>query len=72
MAATATRNDAGVDTSMAGWIDWGSGFSTTFDVSFDGPVRKQMALSASLGLVDVPGHHVPGPLDASEIVDRTS
>ncbi len=68
MAATATRNEVGVDTSMAGWIDWGSGFSTTFDVSFDAPVRKQMALSASLGLVNVPGDHVPGPLDASEIV----
>jgi D-xylose 1-dehydrogenase (NADP+, D-xylono-1,5-lactone-forming) len=68
MAATATRNDVGVDTSMAGWIDWGSGFSTTFDVSFDGPVRKQMALSASLGLVNLPGDNVPGPLDTSEIL----
>jgi predicted dehydrogenase len=68
MMASATRNSLGVDTSMAGWIDWGSGFSSAFDVSFDAPLRKQMALSASLGLVELPGHHVPGPLDASQLI----
>ena len=68
MAASATRNDLGVDTSMDGWIDWGGGFSATFDVSFDAPLRKQMALSGSLGLVELPGHHVPGSLDASQIL----
>ena len=68
VAATATRNDLGVDTVMSGWIDWGRGFSSTFDVSFDAPVRKQMALSASLGLVNVPGLHVPGPEEPSEII----
>jgi xylose dehydrogenase (NAD/NADP) len=68
MAAAATRNELGVDTSMAGWIDWGSGFSSAFDVSFDAPLRKQMSLSASLGLVELPGHHVPGSRDTSEIV----
>ena len=68
MAATATRNDLGIDIAMAGWINWGSGFSSTFDVSFDAPLRKQMALSASNGLVNLPGEHVPGPPDASTIV----
>ncbi len=68
MAASATRNELGVDTSMAGWIDWGSGFSSAFDVSFDAPLRKQMALSASLGLVELPGEYVPGPPDASQII----
>jgi D-xylose 1-dehydrogenase (NADP+, D-xylono-1,5-lactone-forming) len=67
MAAAATRNDLGVDIVMAGWIDWGRGFSSAFDVSFDAPIRKQMALSGSDGLVNVPGLHVPGPEDASEI-----
>ena len=50
MAANATRNDLGVDIMMAGWIDWGQGFSSAFDVSFDAPLRRQMALSGSLGL----------------------
>ena len=67
-AATARRNEHGVDTTMAGWIDWGGGFSATFDVSFDAPLRKLMALSASHGLVDLPGSHVPGPRENSEIV----
>ena len=67
MAATATRNELGVDIAMAGWIDWGQGFSSTFDVSFDAPLRKQMALSASHGLVNIPGMHVPGPEEPSEI-----
>ena len=49
MAATATRNELGVDTVMSGWIDWGKGpsgesFSSAFDVSFDAPQRKQMWL----------------------------
>ncbi|HEY7628570.1 MAG TPA: Gfo/Idh/MocA family oxidoreductase [Ilumatobacteraceae bacterium] len=68
MAATATRNDLGVDTDMAGWIDWGQGFSTAFDVSFDAPLRKQMALSGSEGLADLPGYHVPGPAEESQIL----
>jgi D-xylose 1-dehydrogenase (NADP+, D-xylono-1,5-lactone-forming) len=73
MAAKATRNDLGVDVVMSGWISWGrfkfgSSFSSSFDVSFSGPVRKQMALSASDGLVDVPGLHVPGPEEPSQLI----
>ncbi|HVE18129.1 MAG TPA: Gfo/Idh/MocA family oxidoreductase, partial [Ilumatobacteraceae bacterium] len=67
MAANATRNELGVDIMMAGWIDWGQGFSSAFDVSFDAPLRKQMALSGSLGLASIPGEHVPGPERESEI-----
>ncbi|MEP7202077.1 MAG: Gfo/Idh/MocA family oxidoreductase [Ilumatobacteraceae bacterium] len=71
MAATATRNELGVDIVMSGWIDWGKGsssnsFSSAFDVSFDAPLRKQMSLTASEALVNVPGEHVPGPTDANE------
>ncbi|MEA3185513.1 MAG: D-xylose 1-dehydrogenase D-xylono,5-lactone-forming [Ilumatobacteraceae bacterium] len=67
-AATATRNEFGADTVMSGWIDWGNSFSSTFDVSFDAPVRKQMGLSASEGLVELPGEHVPGPRGPSQIL----
>lgn len=68
MAASATRNDLGVDIVMSGWIDWNHGFSSAFDVSFDAPVRKSMALTCSLGLVNVPGLHVPGPEEPSELI----
>ena len=67
LAAAAARNELDVDIAMTGWIDWGEGFSCSFDVSFDGPVRKQMALSASEGLVNVPGPHVPGPEGPSRL-----
>jgi D-xylose 1-dehydrogenase (NADP+, D-xylono-1,5-lactone-forming) len=67
-AATASRNNFGVDTSMAGWIDWGAGFSTAFDVSFDAPLRKEMALTATNGLVNLPGYLVPGLTEPSDIV----
>ena len=67
VAATATRNELGVDVVMSGWIDWGEHFSSSFDVSFDAPVRKEMGLSGSNGLLDVPGLHVPGPLDTSVV-----
>ncbi|MEP7111940.1 MAG: Gfo/Idh/MocA family oxidoreductase [Ilumatobacteraceae bacterium] len=67
VTATATRNDLGVDVVMSGWVDWGQRFSSAFDVSFDAPLRKQMALTASHGLVNIPGDHVPGPLEPSEI-----
>jgi D-xylose 1-dehydrogenase (NADP+, D-xylono-1,5-lactone-forming) len=68
MAAAATRNELGVDTAMAGWIDWGQGFTTTFDVSFDAPDHRSMALSASNALVTIPGSHVPGPVGESELI----
>jgi xylose dehydrogenase (NAD/NADP) len=67
MAANATRNGLGVDIMMAGWIDWGQGFSSAFDVSFDGPPRREMALSGTLGHANVPGDHVPGSQRESEI-----
>ena len=67
LAAAAARNELDVDIAMSGWIDWGQGFSCSFDVSFDGPVRKQMALSGSDGLVNVPGLHVPGPEEPSTL-----
>jgi predicted dehydrogenase len=68
MAATAIRNDLGVDIVMSGWIDWGEGFSSAFEVSFDAPARRQMALAGSLGLADLCGDHVPGPEEQSEIM----
>jgi predicted dehydrogenase len=67
MAANATRNHLGVDVAMTGWIDWGEGFSSSFDVSFDAPQRREMALSATHGLVEVPGEHVPGSTEPSVV-----
>ncbi len=68
VAANAVRNDAGIDIEMTGWVDWGSGFASSFHVSFDAPNARQMALTTSDALVTLPGWHAPGPLDPSDIV----
>jgi len=68
VAASAVRNSHGVDIEMAGLLDWGSGFTSSFHVSFDAPHRRELALAGSDGLVTVPGMHVPGPLDDSELL----
>ena len=67
VAANAVRNDVGVDLSMSGWVDWGSGFGTAFHVSFDAPPVRDMALTCGDGVVIVPGWHTPGSLDPSEL-----
>ena len=67
LAANAAHNELNVDIAMTGWIDWGEGFSSSFDVSFDAPPRRELALSASDGFVEVPGEHVPGPREPSVI-----
>ncbi|MGB8860629.1 MAG: Gfo/Idh/MocA family oxidoreductase [Ilumatobacteraceae bacterium] len=68
VGANAVRNMVGVDISMTGWIDWGGGFGSTFSVSFDAPSNRSMSLVGSEAVVNVPGWHAPGPVDASEIV----
>ena len=68
VAATAVRNQLGVDVEMSGWVDWGAGFASSFCVSFDAPHTRQLRLSCSAGLVELPGLFAPGPLAPSEIV----
>ncbi len=68
VSANAVRNQAGVDTTMTGWVDWGAGFGSSFHVSFDAPAARQLALAASEAQVSLPGWHAPGPLETSELV----
>ncbi|MDO8363262.1 MAG: Gfo/Idh/MocA family oxidoreductase [Actinomycetota bacterium] len=68
VAANAVRNQAGVDISMSGWVDWGGGFGASFGVSFDAPAHRSLSLVCSEAVVTVPGSHAPGPLGPSEII----
>lgn len=68
LAANAVRNTVGVDLVMSGWLDWGGGFGSSFHVSFEAPPARQLALTASEGVVTLPGWHAPGPLEESEIL----
>ena len=68
VAANAVRNTTGVDLTMTGWVDWGGGFGSSFHVSFDAPNNRRLGLVTSEAVVQVPGHHAPGPLEPSDIV----
>jgi D-xylose 1-dehydrogenase (NADP+, D-xylono-1,5-lactone-forming) len=61
MSAFAIRNEHTVDRSMSGIIDWGAGFISTFEVSFDAPVRRTLEVTGSTGILTLPNYAVSGP-----------
>ncbi|MCU1391952.1 MAG: oxidoreductase domain protein [Ilumatobacteraceae bacterium] len=68
VAAAATRNVAGVDVAMSGFVDWGSGVGSAFEVSFEAPSRRILELTGTEGVITVPGWHAPGPETPSQIL----
>ncbi len=68
VGASAVRNEVGVDVAMTGFVDWGSGLGSSFDVSFQTPHRRVLEVSGTDGILTVPGQHAPGPEHESEIV----
>jgi predicted dehydrogenase len=74
VAAAATINDAGVDTSMTGWLDFGDGFQAMFEVSFQAPFRRRQEIVGSDGALSiddpVPGPDEPGQLTIERDGDR--
>jgi D-xylose 1-dehydrogenase (NADP+, D-xylono-1,5-lactone-forming) len=60
VAATATRNDEGVDVSMTGWVELAPGAVGTFAVSFDAPSRRHQELVGSDALTVIESV-LPGP-----------
>ena len=67
VAANAVRNKAGVDIAMSGFVDWGAGFGSSFAVSFDAPPNRTLSVAGSDIVVTLPGWHVPGPPEPSEL-----
>jgi predicted dehydrogenase len=59
-AATANRNEAGVDVTMSGWVELETGASATFAVSFDGPSRRHQEVAGADGVVVIE-NYTPGP-----------
>ncbi len=72
-AAGAVRNDKGVDVSMTGWVDWGEGFHSTFEVSFDQPGRRTLEVSGTDEVLTIADWHAPGPVGDAVLtrMDRT-
>jgi predicted dehydrogenase len=65
--ATAVRNPLRVDVSMTGFVDWGEGVGSSFDVSFETPPRRLLEVSGTQGVLTMPGYHAPGPEEPSQI-----
>jgi xylose dehydrogenase (NAD/NADP) len=68
VAAAATRNAAGIDVAMTGFVDWGGGVGSHFDVSFQAPHRRILEITGTEGILTVPGQHAPGPEAPSQIL----
>jgi xylose dehydrogenase (NAD/NADP) len=66
-AASAVRNEHGVDVSLSGWLDLGEGFSATAQTSFDSVYRRSLDLVGTEGSVTIGSHLVPGPTDSSVV-----
>jgi xylose dehydrogenase (NAD/NADP) len=66
VAASAARNDSGVDVSMSGWVELAAGAVGTFAVSFDAPARRHQEVVGSEALTVIesllPGPERPGTL----------
>lgn len=60
VAATATRNGAGVDTAMTGWAELAPGTAATFVVSCQSPPRRHQELVGTEGTIVIE-NHIPGP-----------
>jgi D-xylose 1-dehydrogenase (NADP+, D-xylono-1,5-lactone-forming) len=68
--AVAVRNPLGVDVVMSGLIDWGDGFASTFDVSFDAPLYITLEVAGTHGVITLPAYSPAGIDGPSQIVIR--
>ncbi len=63
LAASAVMTEAGVDSSFAGWLDFGGGFTATFECSFETPERQQLEIVGTDAAVTLERTFTPGPDD---------
>lgn len=68
VGAAAVRNERGIDVAMTGFVDWGRGVGSSFDVSFQAPQRRVLEVSGTEGVLTLPGLHTPGPETPSQIL----
>lgn len=64
--ATATRNEAGVDTATSGWVELGPGFGASFVTCGEAPARRYQEVVGTEGSIQI-DNHMPGPERASTI-----
>ncbi len=63
LAASAVMTEGGVDSSFAGWLDFGAGFTATFECSFETPERQSLELVGTEASLAMDRTFTPGPDD---------
>jgi predicted dehydrogenase len=65
VAAAASLAPSGVDTSFSGWLDFGDGFATTLECSFQAPERQSLEIVGTEAALTVERAHTPGLTDVA-------
>ncbi len=68
VSALARRNEAGVDTTFSGWLDFGAGRSGSFLCSFEAPEMQRLRVVGTAGRIELERAFTPGSSDASLVV----
>jgi xylose dehydrogenase (NAD/NADP) len=63
--ASATLAKSGVDSSFAGWLDFGDGFTATIECSFEAPERQVLEIVGTEAAAAVDRAYTPGPADTT-------
>ena len=63
--AAASLARSGVDASLAGWLDWGTGFTAAIECSFDAPERQSLEIVGAEAAVLIDRAHTPGSADTA-------
>ena len=63
--ASATLAKSGVDSSFAGWLDFGDGFTATIECSFEAPERQFLEIVGTEASASVDRAYTPGPADTA-------
>src|SRR5499426_4517822 len=62
---SATLAKSGVDSSFAGWLDFGDGFTATIECSFEAPERQCLEIVGTEASAVVDRAYTPGPVDTT-------
>jgi predicted dehydrogenase len=60
LAASAVMTPSGVDSSFSGWLDFGGGFTATFECSFEAPERQRLEIVGTEAAVTMERTFTPG------------
>ncbi|MDQ3766187.1 MAG: hypothetical protein M3346_02440, partial [Actinomycetota bacterium] len=63
VAASQVTSESGIDISFDGWLSFGSGLSTTFFCSFEGPFLQELEIVGTELIARVGQPYSPGPSD---------